>query len=167
MPPDGTSVRTAVTAPRGSGVRRAAEQPDYPLTYLQREIWFHCQLNAATPLHRSGIAVTIAGALDRVLLTRAIQAVVDRQAVLRTSCRAVNGVPRQIVAREMPVELFFEDLSGVDPSVRLRHLIERFQQIETAAFDLGRAPLWRVALLRFDEQEHILAFFFHHLIVDV
>jgi hypothetical protein len=138
---------------------------------VQREIWFQCQLQADSPHYRLAFVSTITGPLDRPLFVRALQAVVDRQSVLRTAFHAPDGVPRQFIVPRVEAELPYEDLSGehlfsLDDTALRNRVYERFFKIASAPFDLGRAPLWRAVLLRVDEHQHWLFFLFHHLIID-
>ncbi len=162
---------TRVVGDQAQGVRRVEAQGDYPLTFMQREIWFQCQLHADAPLYRLGLASTITGTLDRALFRQALQAVADRQSALRTAFRAHDGVPRQFVVSNVDVDLHYEDLSAenltsLGESARTSRFLELFAVIDSEPFDLGRAPLWRAALVRVADREHWLILLFHHLIVD-
>jgi amino acid adenylation domain-containing protein len=156
---------------RSGGVRRAEPRSDYPLTFMQREMWFQCQLHPDTPLHRVGVAATLTGDLDRARFVRALHTVVERQAVLRTAFHASDGVPRQFILPHVDVDLTCEDVSALnvtsfdDKAVRT-FVCDRFARLVGEPFDLGRAPLWRAVLLKVAEREHWLYFIFHHLIVD-
>jgi amino acid adenylation domain-containing protein len=156
---------------QAGGVRRVGAARDYPLTFMQREMWFQCQLHADTPHYRIAFASTITGPLDRARFVRALQAVVDRQAVLRTGFHAPDGDPRQVIVPRLDVELPYEDLSTenvleLDEGALRARVYERFSAIANDPFDLTRAPLWRAALFRIDEHRHWLIFLFHQLIMD-
>src|SRR6185369_6273009 len=58
------------------------------------------------------------------------------------------------------------DLRAVPASEREGALHARMVEKARHPFDLARAPLWRVAWIELSEEERVLAFTFHHSIVD-
>ncbi len=72
----------------------------------------------------------------------------------------------QQVAATVPLPWQEVNLSA-EPATR-RQIVLQDRLIEEArqSFDLGRAPLWRAVWFELAEEEHVLAFTFHHSIVD-
>ncbi|MGC4088039.1 MAG: non-ribosomal peptide synthase/polyketide synthase [Polyangiaceae bacterium] len=111
-------------------------------------------------------AVRLNGELRPEALQRALDALVARHEPLRTFYACVDGcVERRILA---PLTLPVRVLDWSTLSVEERCAQQRsFDEGETSTpFDLERAPLLRVSLLRLGANEHRLAFTVHHLIAD-
>jgi amino acid adenylation domain-containing protein/non-ribosomal peptide synthase protein (TIGR01720 family) len=135
----------------------------YPLSPLQEGMLFHTLYSPESEIYFEQMTCTLAGPLDVPAFRRAWGAVVERQPVLRTSF-AWEGLARpvQIVRRGVEVPVHVEDWRG-RPEARL----EGFAAADRArGFDLSRAPLMRLALLRTGDAEHRLVWSFHHSLMD-
>jgi amino acid adenylation domain-containing protein len=166
-------VKPTIVVPPGEAdaERRASERHGFPLTSMQREIWFQCQLNPDSPLHRLAVMATITGPLQPARFEEALGAVVDRQAVLRTSIREIEGAPRQFVSPRVATSVHYEDLSSagfteLDELRQRGRFRERIAALNDVGFDIGTAPLWRAALIKVAADQHWLILLFHHIIID-
>ncbi|MFL6281661.1 MAG: amino acid adenylation domain-containing protein [Pyrinomonadaceae bacterium] len=142
-------------------------QPErLPLSYAQQRLWFVDRLEGASPEYNVPHALRLRGELDRAALERALDAIVARHESLRTRFEESGGEPVQIVEPEVRIELPVEDLSGLDEAAQLRHVNEAVQQEWREPFDLSRAPLLRMKLMRFGESDHVLLRTVHHVAWD-
>jgi amino acid adenylation domain-containing protein/non-ribosomal peptide synthase protein (TIGR01720 family) len=137
----------------------------YPLAPLQSGMLFHTLYTPGSEIYFEQLTATLRGALDVPAFTRAWQLVLDRQPVLRTAF-AWEGLrrPLQIVRRGVEIPWTLEDWRD-DPEAeaRFRSSVAADQE---RGFDVGRAPLLRLALIRTGEAEHRLLWSFHHLLFD-
>ncbi|WP_438016891.1 amino acid adenylation domain-containing protein [Sorangium sp. So ce315] len=133
-----------------------------PLSHGQRALWFLHELAPASTAYHVARAVRITSRLDVEALRRALQALVDRHAALRTTFDADGGEPSQRVAPSAAVSLEQEDATGLDEAA-LR--LELEQEAERP-FDLRRGPLMRVRIWTRARDEHVLLLAMHHLITD-
>ena len=134
------------------------------LTPMQRRLWFVEQLSPGVPAHNIAMAQRIDGPLDERSLRAALRAVATRQEVLRWRVPARHGSPTVVVDPPAAVPLAVHDLSGSpDRDTELRAILDR---AATTPFDLAAGPLWRVALVRLADHEHVLAITVHHLVFD-
>ena len=79
----------------------------------------------------------------------------------------LDGYPLQVVETRCAAPVAFVDLTSVDLATARRKSGERFVRDESAVpFDLGRAPLLRVALVSMGTTDHLLAVTCHHCIAD-
>src|SRR5580692_13137543 len=78
----------------------------YPASFSQQRLWFIDQLEPGEPTFNMPYATWLDGPLDARALQGALDALVARHAVLRTSLVAFDGVPEQIVAGAgtLPIE---------------------------------------------------------------
>lgn len=156
---DGRPTAESVTA------HRPALEYAFPLSLAQQRLWLLEQLAGST-VHNLPACFLIDGDLDADALARAVDFVVARHEPLRTSIRVVDGEPRQVVADELslPVPTFdLRHLARGERTAEARRLAERQAR---EPFDLARAPLLRAALLRVDDEQHILVTTAHHAVSD-
>ncbi|HEX8244104.1 MAG TPA: condensation domain-containing protein, partial [Longimicrobium sp.] len=138
----------------------------YPLTPLQQGILFHALESPRSGMYVEQLGVTLRG-LDVDAYARAWQLVIDRHTALRTAF--VSGLtpePLQVVQRQatLPVERL--DWSGVSADERQARLDAHAEEDLRRGFDVSRAPLARLSLLRTGGDEHRVLITFHHLLMD-
>ncbi len=139
----------------------------YPLTPLQAGMLFHSLVDTDTEAYFNQIRLRLTGAFDPYALDAAWQRVVDRTQVLRSSL-VWDGVdePLQVVHRRVTVPTThydWRDLSDVDRAVEMRRAVA---DDRTAGMDLGRAPLMRLIIGRLSDDEVLLIWTSHHVLLD-
>ncbi|HEV2146751.1 MAG TPA: amino acid adenylation domain-containing protein [Longimicrobiaceae bacterium] len=139
----------------------------YRLTPTQEGILVHC-LHAGEPgMYVDQLHSRLRGPMDREVLRRAWQEVLDRHPVLRTSFHAAAARdPLQVVRRRVPVPFEWEDWSGVPAEAREARLGALLQADRARGFALSEPPLLRLLLVRLADEEHHLVLTFHHLLLD-
>ncbi|APR75501.1 Malonyl CoA-acyl carrier protein transacylase [Minicystis rosea] len=145
---------------------RAPRDGALPLSFAQERFWFLHQLDPANPSYNVPSALRLVGRLDRVALERALEALVERHEILRTTFAAPDGTPVQIIHGEGSIALPVVHLDGVDAADR-----ERAARAEAALearrpFDLSAGPALRARLLVVAEDDHVLLFTLHHIVSD-
>jgi amino acid adenylation domain-containing protein len=136
----------------------------FPVSFSQQRLWFLDQLSPGEPTYNMPFAIWLAGPLDRGALQRALDAMVARHAVLRTSIAAFDGVPEQVVA----------DIGAVPIArIELPATLDSTEQAESIAADLGRqpfdladGPLIRATLIAAGPDRHLFVLVMHHIISD-
>jgi amino acid adenylation domain-containing protein len=160
-------VHSPVPRPPGS----AGDVEDvYPLTAMQEGILFHSRsaLMAGEPdeYFRQYVG-RIRGELDAEAFLGVWRDAADRHPILRTAFAwEEREKPVQVVFRrvELPCEVI--DLRPAAPEERTR-LVESFlAEDRRRMFDLGAAPLLRLALLRVADDLCHLVLSYHHLLLD-
>jgi amino acid adenylation domain-containing protein len=135
------------------------------LSFAQQRLWFQAQLEGASEAYHLPLDVRLSGRLDSDALRRALDGLVARHEVLRTSFNLLDGQPRQrIAAADSGFTLAEHDLRGnTNGESELRRLVE----VEaTAPFDLEHGPLIRGRLVLLAEDEHVLLITMHHIVSD-
>ncbi len=159
--------RSARRAGSPAGVPRRPEGTPVPLSFTQEQIWLAQQIAPQSAAYNVPMAVTCSGPLDTDRLRQAFRRVIARHEVLRTTFAAgADGLPVQLVHPDSAFELTVSDLRGLpadEAQVRVR---ARLAEEAHTPFDLAAGPLLRAALLRTDDQEHILALTIHHIAAD-
>ncbi|WP_432010894.1 non-ribosomal peptide synthase/polyketide synthase [Streptomyces cucumeris] len=144
-------------------VRRDGE---LPLSYPQQRLWFLDSFEPDSAEYITPLALRMRGELDLGALGRALTALVARHESLRTTFDAVDGRGTQIVHPPAEVRLDPTDLSSLADEAREAELAELLAYERARPFDLRRGPLLRIALIRMDAHDHVLALTLHHIITD-
>ena len=143
--------------PRGEQVQRNA-----PASFMQQRLWFLDQLQPGNPVYNLVWSTRLRGKLNFVALQQAVNAVVSRHEILRTSFIERDGSPTQLIADEVAAPVGRESFSNGAGKNLGRRMIELAKQ----PFDLHNAPLFRVTVLRSSEHECTLMLVMHHIISD-
>ncbi|QXQ16511.1 non-ribosomal peptide synthetase [Pseudomonas tolaasii] len=137
----------------------------YPLSPMQQGMLFHSLLEQDAGDYINQMRLRVQG-LDAERFCAAWQAALDAHSILRSSFVWEGDLPHalQIVQRDvhLPVELL--DWQGhEDLSERLDQLADDERR---RGFDLARAPLLRLRLVRTGAGEHELIYTHHHILMD-
>ena len=92
---------------------RAQSNAPAPLSYSQERLWFLEKLAPGTAAYNVPGGLRLRGALDADALERALAAIVQRHAVLRTRFVEIGGEPKQVAAARLPVGLPRIDLGAL------------------------------------------------------
>lgn len=133
---------------------------DYPqpLSFAQQYLWFLSQLAPDSPVYNVANAMQIQGNLNLEFVRQAINAIVERHALLRSTIRLLDDQLVQIIgSHKVVVEQIALD---IDSSKQF--IDEEIQR----PFDLEQGPLLRVTLLQLEPAKYILLLVNHHIISD-
>jgi amino acid adenylation domain-containing protein len=145
-------------------IGRASREERLPLSFAQQRLWFLEQMGSGGRVYHSMASRRLRGELHQDALVRALDRIVERHEVLRTTFHSVDGEPEQRVApaAESRFHLTLHDLSG-RPEAELQALME---EEAGAPFDLERGPLIRGRLVKLGDDEHVLRLTMHHIVSD-
>src|SRR5438105_15028360 len=94
--------------PTDSDKVKAVSPPDvfaFPVSSGQQRLWFLEQFQPGSPLYNSPVAVRLEGPLEAAVLEQAVNQIIRRHEILRTSFDLQNGQPVQVVAPSLPLPL--------------------------------------------------------------
>ncbi|MBN2549339.1 MAG: amino acid adenylation domain-containing protein [Anaerolineales bacterium] len=137
-----------------------------PLSSSQQRLWFLAQLEPNRPAYHNPLALRLNGDLNVAALQTSLNTIVSRHAILRTTFLNDHGIPYQIIADRLEIDLPLVDLSDISQDDRQEQLWERLNALVQEPFNLERGPLIRAALFHLGGQEHILLVNLHHLVFD-
>jgi amino acid adenylation domain-containing protein len=147
--------------PRGEAESIVPERR-YPMSFSQRALWFlHLQAPESTAYHVS-MPARISGPLDVDALREAVDALVERHAILRTTYAFIDGVPFQRVADQVSIALEIRTIGEVDDD-ELRAVLE---SDANRPFDLDRGPALRASLYAVGPSKHLILLTMHHIAAD-
>ena len=157
--------RPGLAMPALTPTRRSPGEA-YPLSFAQQRLWILEQMVPGSPLYHIAGSYRLEGPVVVHAMERALIRIVERHEILRTGIHAVDDEPVQIVEPMVELTIPLIDLSSlaVDQRQALAHRIARDEA--RRPFDLGRAPLLRVRLVRLSAVEHHLLLTQHHIVSD-
>ncbi|MBQ1099161.1 amino acid adenylation domain-containing protein [Streptomyces sp. b94] len=133
-----------------------------PLSFAQRRMWFLHRLEGPSSTYNIPFVLRLDGALDTAALAAAVTDVANRHDSLRTLiAENADGTPEQRILSPKEAALQFRvvDVTADAVDAVLHETVSQGFDLET------ELPL-RTTVLRVSEQEHVLAFVFHHIAAD-
>ncbi len=162
------AARRAEASPAEPPLVKLAREPGDPppASFAQERLWFLDRLGVGgAPYHLSQI-LRLLGSLDVGALRAALDGVVGRHEVLRTSFALLEQHVVQVSAPELRLELPVVDLAPLPPAARAAEAEALTLREASRTFDLARLPLVRATLLRLGAEEHLLLLTLHHIVSD-
>src|SRR5690242_18124566 len=124
------------------------------------------QLEPGSPAYLISGALRVDGQINVQVLERSFQELIDRHESLRTTFEERDGQPMQVIHPAGPSRLPVIDLQGLGEEQREQQARRLVSQEGQRPCDLATGPLLRTALLRLEQQEHVLLLTLHHIITD-
>ncbi|MFC6338635.1 non-ribosomal peptide synthetase, partial [Pseudomonas karstica] len=143
-----------------------SREEDLPLSFAQQRLWFLAQMEGGSAAYHMPAGLRLRGSLDRVALQRALDRIVARHEILRTTFVQDHGeeARQRIAPADCGFALREYDLHGqVDTDAELQTLAA---QEAVELFDLEQGPLIRGRLICLDHQDHVLLVTMHHIVSD-
>src|ERR1044071_1879325 len=137
--------KKGLSIPKPHAVLKREGDGPWPLSIDQEQLWVVDQIDPGTAAYNVHTAMSLRGSLDVGSLERAINEIVRRHEILRTTFQPVQGRPVQVVSPASSSPLPVTDVSGARDAwqTAMRLAVEEMGK----PFDLGRGPLMRVRLL--------------------
>ena len=137
-----------------------------PLSSGQELFWLVDRATPGLTAYNVPRAFRLCGELDLAAMSRAIDGLVARHAVLRTTYEARGEGAVQVVHPARPVPLEQIDLGTVVAADRERALEATLRAEAARHFDLSRDLLLRATLIRLAPGECVLFLLTHHIVFD-
>ncbi|MED1944045.1 MULTISPECIES: tyrocidine non-ribosomal peptide synthetase TycB [Brevibacillus] len=139
-------------------IPRVVMQEHYPVSSAQKRMLILNQLDPDSTVYNLPVVTVLDGDLNVPQLEHAISSLVNRHESLRTSFHTINGEPVQRIHPECKLPITY--MAATED--RLNQVITDFMR----PFDLQKAPLSRVGLVKLGERRHVLIIDMHHIISD-
>ena len=139
----------------------------YPLTALQMGMIFHSEYSQESAIYHDIFSFHLKAPLEIQVLQAAIEYLVKRHAVLRTSFQLTGfSEPLQLVHQKIEIPLQVEDLRHLSTSQREAAFNAWFEGEKNRHFDWKSPPLMQFQIHRYTQETFQLSFAFHHAILD-
>ena len=138
-------------------IKPAEKREYYSLSSAQRGIFFHHLKNRKTTAYNLPRIVPVDSNANITGLKKVFQKMITRHDVFRASFKTVNGEPVQIIHPDNEFRMeYYQETEDIG------RVIERFVR----PFELENAPLLRAGLINGLNEQNILMFDIHHIIMD-
>jgi thioesterase domain-containing protein/NRPS condensation-like uncharacterized protein/acyl carrier protein len=148
-----------------------SQENSAPMSFNQERLWLLAELNPQTSAYNLPFVFRLQSHLNESILEQALQILVDRHEILRTTfTKTTSGQAIQKVSPRP--EKILQCIGHLDTIDRVGERsrtppIKEFITTEIVApFNLATGPLFRAKLLIVDRQNSILILNFHHIIFD-
>jgi len=133
---------------------------EIPLSYSQYRMLFLEQLLSGLTIYNIPLVYKIKGALDLTAFEYAINSLIRRHEVLRTTFKiGEDSNYEQIIHKDI--------ISGSFKVIELGELVEDYiERNVNYRFDLNKGPLIRVRIGRIKADEYVLIIVMHHIVSD-
>ncbi|HEY0522983.1 MAG TPA: condensation domain-containing protein, partial [Stellaceae bacterium] len=156
----------AVPAPTAQQPRPAR----LPLSYSQERLWLLEQIETLGSVYNIAAGFRLTGRFADEAFERALREIVRRHESLRTRFAVSDdgdGSPEQVIDASGAFRLERVDLSALgEEAERAAEARRVAREAAGRPFDLARGPLFRAALLRLSEDEHVAVIVMHHIVSD-
>jgi amino acid adenylation domain-containing protein len=152
-----------------AAARSIPVQPDQstaPLTTMQQGIYLAETMYPGRVTNNAPSAHRLRGPFNAGAFRRALEAMMARQPILRTSMFKGPDGAVQRVENVTDFPLIEEDLSALPEGMREKELMARMQAVVDRPIDIHAFPLFRAVLYRLKPEEHVFLFMPHHIIWD-
>jgi len=141
-----------------TGIEPVEKKEYYPLSSAQGRFYILQEFTPESTAYNMTAVHRLEGNLDKEKFEESVKMLIKRHETLRTSFQSINGRPVQRVHEEMEFEIQRHTMSAMHHT----DIIQGFAR----AFDLTKAPLLRLGLMKISPNQHLLMFDMHHIITD-
>ena len=139
-------------------IKTVEKKAYYPLSSAQKRLFLVEHLENMGTSYNLSAAFIITGELNEKFLKEAVNQLIQRHEIMRTSFEIINGEPVQKVHNQINFEI---GNKIAEDKVQLNAIAKDFLR----PFNLGQPPLFRFELVRW-ENKQLLLFDIHHIITD-
>jgi acyl-CoA synthetase (AMP-forming)/AMP-acid ligase II len=152
----------STVAPAGTPGATGVRPLEYPLSEVQKSLWFLHEVAPESAAYNVAFAGRIRSEVDIPALESAFQQLIDRHPSLRTAFVRRDEQPVQQVVSAAKPQFEHVDASGLNPGELARLVTEEANRL----FEIANGDVFRVRLFSSSEREHVLLLAAHHLVMD-
>jgi acyl carrier protein len=139
-------------------VTPAGRMDYYPTTVMQKSYYNLCFYSSIGTDFNIPMAYLLEGNLNLIHFKEIIKDIVNRHDALRTSFVLKGNEPVQVISENIDFEIeYFETKEEIN---------EDFVKKCIKPFDISKAPLFRVILVKYDDRKYVLVIDSHHIVSD-
>ncbi len=139
----------------------------YPLSSLQQGMLYHHLASQERGVDVVQLVVTLHKKVDESRLKQAWETAASRYEVLRTAFRWEGcAEPEQVVHARVDLPWREYDWAHVAEAERKSHLASFLKEDREREIQMDCAPMWRLALIKWQSDEFSLVWTFHHAVLD-
>ena len=129
----------------------------FPMSYPQERLWFLSQLAPYSIAYHNPLAARVISSFsfDLNILERSLNEIVRRHEILRTTFDFIGGQFCQVIASELQIKISYQDLRGIQHSLREAEAIKIACLENQQPFNLNQGLLLRFKVLHLEDTEYI------------
>ena len=151
---------TAQAAQSFTSIQPVEKKQYYPISSAQKRLFILYRLDEQALGYNMPRQFRLQGEIDETKLEQAFESLIKRHESFRTSFNVIGDRTMQVVHETVKFSIAFHE--NVDSDVAVEGIIRDFVR----PFDLSKAPLLRVGLIRASGVRHILMLDMHHVVSD-
>ncbi|RJQ44371.1 MAG: amino acid adenylation domain-containing protein [Nitrospiraceae bacterium] len=142
-----------------------SRRDNIPLSFAQQRLWMHEEMEPDIQTVINYV-IWIDGHLRLDVLQKALDAIIQRHEILRTTYSVVHGEPVQIVHQNHSLKITQIDLDNCPAQDLEAAILSQMEGNRDKLFDLSTDLMLRVSLLRLSDSEYLLHLSIHHIAAD-
>ncbi|MCK4258362.1 MAG: amino acid adenylation domain-containing protein [Halanaerobiales bacterium] len=146
-------------------LEKVEEKDIYELSYNQKRLWLINQLDPDSPAYNLSEKIELKEDVDQEIVKKALSKIIERHESFRTGFKNFSGEPVQFVNEKVELPFEYIDISRLDEVKKIKS-DEIFAKVAKTIFDLAKAPLFKVVLVKLAENRYDLIYNMHHIISD-
>ena len=144
-----------------SSIEAVEDREVYNVSSAQKRLFALNQFSKEEINYNIPIVILLEGELDKVKIIESFKKLVDRHEAFRTSFELADDEIMQRIHKQIDFKVEYEELEKNYEEIITSKITDFIKP-----FDLSKAPLFRVKLIRLEEGKHILIIDMHHIISD-
>lgn len=142
------------------------DQEFYEVSNVQNQLLVLTQFKESQRAYNSCALKFAKGFIDQDIFRQSFALIIQRHEILRTVFILIDSSFRQKILTPEFVNpsIEFVDISAEKSKEEL--IDQYYESYANTIFDVGKAPLFRIGILRLSEDEYVLIFANHHIIFD-
>ncbi|PYP89204.1 MAG: hypothetical protein DMF61_04355 [Blastocatellia bacterium AA13] len=151
---------------RGGSIPKRKRENHCLLSFDQERIWIIDRMEPGNPAYNIYTVSRLLGPLNLEAMERAVNEIIRRHEILRTTFSTEAGEPVMVISPEMTVKFSVRDISRVADEERLNEAVQLANEATALPFDLEKGPLLRAGIIRLGDDDHVVHVTMHHSITD-
>lgn len=139
-------------------IKKQDKKDYYDISSAQKRLFALNQMDRESTCYNITRAVMIEGDIKTEKVKEVFSKLVDRHEALRTYFKIIDDKPVQIICEDVNFDVEYIETD----SSNITNILEKFVR----PFDLQRAPLFRIGLIKLAEERHIMVLDINHIISD-
>ncbi len=140
------------------GIQRVEKRDYYEASSAQKRMFALNQLNTSSIAYNISLIKILEGEVDKEKFKAACNCIVEKHEILRTSFKLAEGEVVQLISEKLDLPIYYDTSSFENLEDIMRNFVK--------PFDLGKAPLFRIGLIKLSKHTHALLLDAHHIIFD-
>ena len=148
-------------------IEKVPSQESYALSDGQRRLWFLSQFKGGTNAYRIPGNLYLDSKVNIDNVKKSLWSVLERHESLRTVYREdESGELRQWIlsVEESGFKIDYQDFRNEENKIELAE--SYLKKVSSEEFDLAKGPLFRVSLIRLEEEDYVVYYDVHHINTD-